>query len=75
MNTVKKIISILIIMLMIFAMAGCQTTDDNVPETPEVPEVPEEPTGEKSEMNADVIVVGAGGAGMSAALEAAQSGS
>lgn len=61
----KKLASMLISAMMVFSMAGCTSK-------PSEPEVPAKEYGRNE--SADVVIVGAGGAGLAAALEAVANG-
>lgn len=61
----KKLASMLISAMMVFSMAGCSSK-------PTEPEVPAKTYGRNE--SADVVIVGAGGAGLAAALEAVDNG-
>ena len=70
----KKLISIVLALTMILSLAACGATSSEQPEQPEqqgntVPEIEAKET-----KTADVVIVGAGGAGLSAAIEAVENG-
>lgn len=74
----KKIIALLLVMMLITAtFAGCaktappQANDNAQAEEPTVPEVTKP---DDTALNADIVVIGAGGAGMTAAIQAMQDG-
>ena len=74
----KKILAILLALVLVFGMVACGTTeapapvDTPPPETPEPTEPPVEVfVGDKQ---ADIVVIGAGGAGIVAAMQAYQAG-
>lgn len=74
----KKIIALIMTMMLLFAaFVGCANTTP--PQTDDNTQVEEAPTPEVTEpedtaLNADIVVIGAGGAGMTAAIQAMQDG-
>ncbi|MFA7549800.1 MAG: FAD-dependent oxidoreductase, partial [Sedimentibacter sp.] len=70
-NTVKIILSFLLTMSMVLSVVGCTPTEEPAPpENEETPETPDQET----ELTTDIVVVGAGGTGLTAAVSANENG-
>lgn len=71
----KKILSFVMIAMLAIGAAGCAKKTEKDPEVPAAPnEEEQEQTPYDTELSADVIIVGAGAAGPSAAIRAAEYG-
>ena len=76
----KKVVSFLLIAAMALSMIGCGGTADTTTEAPETTKAPVETTAPAeteapaADLNCEIVVVGAGGAGMVAALQAVENG-
>lgn len=77
----KKVVSILLIAAMTVMMAACGSSADVTTEAETTTQAPVETTAEEttaeevaSDLDCDIVVVGAGGAGMVAALQAVENG-
>lgn len=71
----KKILSFVMIAMLAIGAAGCAKKTEKDPEVPAAPnEEEQEQTPYDTELSADVIIVGAGAAGLSAAIRAAEYG-
>ena len=76
----KKVVSFLLIAAMALSMIGCGGAADTTTEAPETTKAPVETTAPAeteapaADLNCEIVVVGAGGAGMVAALQAVENG-
>ena len=70
----KKVVSFLLIAAMALSMIGCGGAADTTTEAPETTKAPVETTAPAADLNCEIVVVGAGGAGMIAALQAVENG-
>ena len=76
----KKVVSFLLIAAMALSMIGCGNGADTTTEAPETTKAPVETTAPAeteapaADLNCEIVVVGAGGAGMVAALQAVENG-
>lgn len=79
MKRATKIVSLLLLIALIASLAmGCTKEEPVIEETPEVEEAPPEEEAPEVEedlnITTDIVVIGAGGAGLTAALEAKNAG-
>lgn len=79
MKRATKILSLLLLIALIASLAmGCTKEEPVIEETPEVEEAPPEEEAPEVEedlnITTDIVVIGAGGAGLTAALEAKNAG-
>jgi len=77
----KRLLALLMIAILVFGLVACGGTPAPTPApepspdpTPEPAPPVEEATGLEADFHVDIVVIGAGGAGMAAALEARQGG-